>query len=449
MSAGADQAYFAEGLTEQIIHELAQDPGLRVVARTSAFAVSAVASDAREIGAHLGVGSLVEGSVRKDGERLRITAQLIRTDDGFHLWSQTYDREFADIFRTQTELAAEIRSQLRPKLAARVAPRKQRFANAIAYEEYLRGRAAWQRRPAGLEEASRHFERARELDPDLALAHAGLAETAFMRWHYEPDPNGEEGLLESAAASAQRAAALDPALAAPHVTLGLIAAARRKWESAEAEFRHALDLEPGDANAHHQLAGYLTRSGRFADAAHHFEVARSLDPLSPVLAADVAFLELYRRDYEAAIDAALAALALRPGDPGAVHVLASAYDALGRDAEAREATLLTVPPVWRPLRRVAARVLGPERAVRLELASQVRESGRPCTASPYVASLSLAFLGEDDRLYACLEEAIARHRTHDIAVAPAFDAYRTEPRFRELMRRAGSDEGYSQPDEGP
>jgi serine/threonine-protein kinase len=449
MSAGADQAYFAEGLTEQIIHELAQDPGLRVVARTSAFAVSAVASDAREIGAHLGVGSLVEGSVRKDGERLRITAQLIRTDDGFHLWSQTYDREFADIFRTQTELAAEIRSQLRPKLAARVAPRKPRFANAIAYEEYLRGRAAWQRRPAGLEEASRHFERARELDPDLALAHAGLAETAFMRWHYEPDPNGEEGLLESAAASAQRAAALDPALAAPHVTLGLIAAARRKWESAEAEFRHALDLEPGDANAHHQLAGYLTRSGRFADAAHHFDVARSLDPLSPVLAADVAFLELYRRDYEAAIDAALAALALRPGDPSAVHVLAAAYTALGRDAEAREATLLTVSPVWRPLRRVAARVLGPERAVRIELATQVRESGRPCTASPYVASLSLAFLGESDRLDACLEESVARHRTHDIAVAPAFDAYRTEPRFRELMRRAGIDEGPPRPGEDP
>ena len=286
MSPEGDQEYFSDGMSEEIINTLVQIRELRVAGRTSAFAYKGQNKDLREIGAELGVAYLVEGSVRKDGDALRITAQLIDAETGSHLWTDTYDRTLASIFQIQTEIAAAIAAELRVSLglddpADLVTP----MTDLDAYDLYLAGRAHMRARGTGLLEAIRLLEAAIARDSSYAPAWASLAEAKEIRiWYHETFDNGawdeEQGLasLAEAEQAARRALAFDPQNASALVALGSVQRDRGQWDESEATYRRALVLDPDNAEAHQQYSELLGNVGRIAEAVRAADRAAALDP---------------------------------------------------------------------------------------------------------------------------------------------------------------------------
>ena len=286
LSPEAQQEYFTDGLSEELINRLANVDGLRVAARTSSFTFKGKNVDVGEIGRKLGVETLVEGSVRKDGDRLRITAQLIKTADGYHLWSHQYDLALSDVFRVQEEIAAAITSALLPRLnggpAAVLAAKP--VPNAESHNLYLRGRYLWNKRtPESLQEALAYFQQAIDRDSTYAAAHSGLADTYITLYDY--------GLMQAAQStpnvrrSATRALALDPQLAEAHTSLAHLYLHEWNWTESEREFRRAIDLDPGRAPTYHWYALALTTVGRVGDAVAAMrkavELAERLAPTRP------------------------------------------------------------------------------------------------------------------------------------------------------------------------
>jgi len=303
MSPGGDQAYFSDGITEEILNTLAKVRELKVAARTSAFAFKDRQVDLRAVGDSLGVAYLIEGSVRKAGDRLRITAQLIDASDGTHLWSDSYDRTMDDVFAIQTEIAEAIADELRVPLglddpADLVTP----TADLAAYDLYLAGRARLRQRGADVAEALRLFEAAVARDSAWAPAWAGLAEAREVAvWYPEawedasgdvevgiaglnlaavrgPWQRGFEARLGPAEAAARRALALDPGNASAHLALGSVLRDRRDWEASEQAYLRALELDPDNAEIFHQYAEMIGATGRTAEAVRLAERAAALDP---------------------------------------------------------------------------------------------------------------------------------------------------------------------------
>ena len=281
LSPEHDQEYFCDGMTEEIIDALAKVEGFRVVARTSSFAFKDKQQDIREIGRKLNVGAVLEGSVRKDGNLLRVTAQLNSVADGYHLWSQTYERELKDVFTVQDEIAKAIVNTLQLKLAS---PQPKRAENVEAYDLYLQGRYHWDRwRTEGAETALQFFERATEKDPKYAAAYAGIADSyAWLSFFGTLPPNEA---MPKARAAAEKAIALDDSLAEAHTSLGYVKALYDfDWAGAEHEFRRATQLNPGLADAHFGYGiVFLAPQGRADESLREMLLARDLDPLSPVI----------------------------------------------------------------------------------------------------------------------------------------------------------------------
>jgi TolB-like protein/DNA-binding SARP family transcriptional activator len=285
LSGDPEQEHFSDGLTEELTGVLAQVRALRVAARTSAFAFKGENRDIREIGEALNVGTLVECSVRRSGERMRVTAQLINAADGFHLWTETYEREGTDVFAIQSDLAFQIASALKAELTpaerARIARRP--TASPEAHGLYLKGRHFWnQRTSSAYARALEYFERAIEADPDYAQAHAGLAYVYSMQGLLGDLTPEESGVRTRDAAL--RALELDPELAEAHTVLGGYYHAHA-WESEAAERAHrrALELDPDYPTGRHWYANYLTSMERFDEAIAERRKAVELDPLSPHL----------------------------------------------------------------------------------------------------------------------------------------------------------------------
>jgi len=279
MSADQDQEYFSDGITEEILNTLARVRELKVAARTSAFAFKGRTVDMRAVGDSLGVQYLIEGSVRKADDQLRITAQLIDAADGTHLWSEQYDREMNDVFAIQTEIAEAIARQLRVPLgledaAALVTP----TADLEAYDLYLAGRANIRHRGAALREARALFEAVIARDSTWAPAWAGLAEASELSTWYPQAwdvrlQNGLEeareyagSLMDESVRAAERAIELDPGIASAYVALGSVARNRRQWERSEQAFLSAITLDPDNAEAHQQYSEMLGNMGRIAEA---------------------------------------------------------------------------------------------------------------------------------------------------------------------------------------
>jgi len=289
MSPGGDQAYFSDGITEEILNTLAKVRELKVAARTSAFAFRGRELDMRAIGDSLSVAYLIEGSVRKSGDRLRITAQLIDAADGSHLWSDSYDRTMDDVFAIQTEIAEAIAGELRVPLglddpANLVTP----TADLEAYDLYLAGRAQMRKRQESLREAVRLLEAAVARDSSWAPAWAGLAEAnELLTWYPEAIdglPADEEGreavylqLWRDAEAAARRALELDPGNASALVALGSVSRNRRDWDAAEAAYRRAIAIDPDNPEAHQQYGEMLMDVGRIAEGRRAAERAVRLD----------------------------------------------------------------------------------------------------------------------------------------------------------------------------
>lgn len=291
MSPDGDQAYFADGMSEELLNALVRVRALRVAGRTSSFAYRNVEKDLREIGRELGVRYLVEGSVRKQDDRLRITAQLVDAADNFHLWSETYDRTLEDVFAVQEELAGAIAAQLRVSLGldesgALVTP----TADLAAYDLYLRARARMRERGPGVREAVDLFEIVVSRDSLWAPGWAGLAQAYSLVPYYEEGARGIGGIApetwESAFGAAERAAAralaLDPRAAGADVALGSVYRDRREWSPAETHFLRALEIDPDDVEAHQQYGELLGVTGRIVEALRSARRAVALDPTSAI-----------------------------------------------------------------------------------------------------------------------------------------------------------------------
>jgi serine/threonine-protein kinase len=298
-----DDAYFSDGLSEELITALSRVEGLRVAARTSSFALRDARLDMRAIGDTLGVAAVVEGSVRRDGERLRVTAQLIDAASGYHLWSEAYDREVKDVFALQDEIARSIAAVLRPASATTTgigaAPRT---ASPEAYDLYLRGTFFRNRLSReAIAKAIVYFDQAIALDSGYALAYAGKASAMGPLFYFRHEPL-EPGLGEMRAA-ARRALDLDEQLGEAHVAMGIIHFFYEwDWTAAEREFRRATELNPDDPHAFHMLANWLRAMGRVEDAIAMRRRALELDPLNARTAITLARDYMVARQYDLAAE---------------------------------------------------------------------------------------------------------------------------------------------------
>src|SRR5438552_3118798 len=332
-SQAKDEEYFSDGITEEVINALANVEGLRVVSRTSAFAYKNKNLSVRQIGEELAVATVLEGSVRREGSALRLTAQLINAADGYHLWSKTYDRELKSVFAVEDELAHSIADALRPKLLKQSPLAPQTTASSEAHDLYLKGRHFWSKRTAeDLKEAMGLFEKAIALDPTYALAHAGLADCYLLLGEYSSSRPAD--VLPKAKLHAYRALEFAGDLAEPHASLGLIGIYDYDWATAEREFKQAMELRSGYATAHHWYAILLVTLGRFAEARAEAERALELDPASVIVNNMLGVVSFESRDYEKAIAAFRKMLELNPGLAAAREVLACAYASMGRKADA-------------------------------------------------------------------------------------------------------------------
>ncbi len=289
MSADAEQEYFADGISEELLNTLLRFAGLRVVGRTSSFSFRDSDADLKTIGERLGVDVILEGSVRTAGDRVRITAQLVDAEGGFHLWSETYDRELTDIFAIQTEIATAIADALRVSLSSE---ERERLAtvpteNLVAYQAYLLGRQRLAKETAAASaEAVTYFQRAIELDPSFALTYVGLADTYGWQFSFSGLP--PEELLAKAQAATDKALELDDRLGETYNSLGHIKTSRYDYEGAEAAFQRALELNPNYAMAYYSYGELLSwRLGRFEEGLALRRKALELNPLSAAIISNV------------------------------------------------------------------------------------------------------------------------------------------------------------------
>ena len=443
MSADPENEFFADGITEDVIAHLAKIRTLRVTSRTSVMAFKRREKSLRDIGAALGVGALVEGSVRRSGNRVRIVAQLVdsRTDE--HLWSESYDRELDDIFATQTDVALQIAAALRAELTveerARIGVRPTR--DLEAYQLYLQGRHHMVRfTKEGVTEALACFERAVAHDPGFALAYAAMAQA-----HTQFGIEGISGVLPADAfARAQRAVdsalALDDGLAEAHGILGLLRFTRDfDWKGAEAELRLALSLSPGSADAYDHLGWLCSAQCRFDESLALVRRARELDPLAH--RSDVANELMRAGRAQDALTEAERALALDPSFSRSHAVFGWACLALGRTAEGLAALARAVEfspgsTLFVAQLGQAFGMTGDGARARATLADLQALAAKQYVASYHIAHVHTG-LGEHDAAIDCLEHAFEQRSSgiYGVKGSYLFAPLRGHPRFEALLRR--------------
>jgi len=283
LSDDKNTAYFSDGITEEILNALAQIPNLKVAARRSAFQFKGNDLDLRKIGQVLGVAHILEGSLQKAGDQVRINVQLVDVQNGLQAWSEKYDRKLDNVFAVEDEIAKAIATRLRVQLTGGAGQPLvvDSTNNPQAHELYLRGLTLLAARGPGLTEARNSFQKAVDLDAGYAQAWAALAITALVLPSYGLEPF--ETSLPRGEAAAQRALSLDPNTAAAHVAVGIANTSRARWPEADRAFRRGLVLAPGDAEAVNQYAQFLATVGQLEAALHEIERAQQLDPLSPII----------------------------------------------------------------------------------------------------------------------------------------------------------------------
>lgn len=448
LSPARDHEYFSDGLAEEIINALAQVEELRVAARTSSFAFKERSLDVREVGEALGVGTVLEGSVRRSGDRLRVTARLVDVEDGYGLWEESYEREMDDVFRVQDEIARSVVAALRGELSGSDTTRLARAptSDPEAYNLYLQGRYHWYRRTGeGFRQAISFFERAVARDPTYALAYVGLGDVYSLLGASDYGVLPPNRAFPRAKEALGRALRLDPESAEAHAALGnVLMTYDWDWRGAEREFRRALALNPGYAPARHWYALDLLVMGRHEDALREVRRARELEPLSLVMSTGMARVLYFTRDYPAAETEYRRALAMDStfvtARLGLGLTLLQRGDPAGALAEYRAALrfLGGSQPVVSTLIAHASAVAGRTAEARQALAALERETAARYVPPEYLALARLG-LGERDAALALLEQAHA-NRSGAMAflgVEPLLDPLRSDPRFVALMRRAG------------
>jgi TolB-like protein/tetratricopeptide (TPR) repeat protein len=439
MASGHDQEYFCDGLAEELTNGLAQLAGLRVVARTSAFAFKGRAVDVRQVGRALNVGAVLEGGVQRAGDRLRVTVQLIDVADSCHLWSQRFDRPAGDIFAIEDEIVRSVVLALKVKLLGDRAGRAmvRTTANPAAHDLYLKGRhLAARRSPESMAQALQCFERAVEADPSYAAAHAAIGEcqavAGFAGFSRPSD------VFPLARQAAIRARELDPDLADAHAVLGHESGMFEwRWDEAEAHFQRALELSPGYALARVWYSHLLTASGRFDEAIEETERACECDPLSPTVRATLGLALYYARRFERAEETYKAVLDADPSFALAHFFLGRLYMVQGRLEEAveQQAAASVIPTALGVLAGAWRRLGRPDRARDL-----VRGLERLAKAR-YVGPLAwfVANADDPDAQLAWLERAVdAREGSVPLLNTDAgMDPLRGDPRYHAIIGRLG------------
>jgi len=443
LSPEKNQEYFCDGMAEEIIDALSKIGGIRVVARTSSFAFKGKQQDIREIGKKLNVAAVLEGSVRKDGNRLRVTAQLNSVADGYHLWSETYERELKDVFTVQDEISRAIVNTLQLKLSGRGIQTNSSPESVETYELYLQGRYHWRRwRTEGAEQAIHYFEAAIQKDPKYAPAYAGVAYSYCWLGFFGAVPPTEA--MPKARQAAEKALALDDSLAAAHTALAYVKALYEfDWPVAEREFKRAIELNAGDADAHFGYGiAYLSPQGRLEDTVREMQLASDLDPLSPVQANYLGLAYQFVGRRAEAIAQYKRALDLDPNFVEARLHLANAYLDPGRFKDFY-AELDRAQAIWGDSRIDPTRAFGMalegRKAEALELVHKCEKPGTGAfVQSTYIANV-YAVLGDKEQMYTWLEKAYA-DRDGMLVYANkqgCYRPYRSEPRFVALLRKLG------------
>jgi TolB-like protein/Tfp pilus assembly protein PilF len=445
MSPAKDQEYFSDGLTEELITTLSQVEGLRVAARTSSFQFKGRNADVRDVGRSLDVGAVLEGSVRKSGNRMRIAAQLVNATDGYQLWSQAYDRELTDVFAVQEEIARAIVQALRVKLgvaegaALSAAPTR----DLEAYDLYLKGRFAWnQRTAAAITEAVKYLEQAVARDSGFARAWAGLADAYILLVPYAGA--SRDDTWPKARAAALRALALDSTLAEAHTSLAYGSMIYGwDWAAAEASFRRAIAANPDYATGHHWYADFLAGRGRLEESVREMERAHALDPLSRIIGTELAWVYYLMRRNDEAEAQLRRTLALDPNYPHASLNLGLVFTAKGRYAEAIQALRRGIElggdydVQYAAL--ITAYARAGDRSAALKLMDEVAERAKRGEFGSFTLALAYGALGETDRGIALLHRAIDERDIFmpEIFFDPLLDPLRRDPRFREVEERMG------------
>jgi TolB-like protein/DNA-binding winged helix-turn-helix (wHTH) protein len=444
------QDYFSDGLTEEMISQLGDlDPAhLGVIARTSVMHYKHSQESLPQIGKELGVQYVIEGSVRRDSARVRITAQLIQVKDQSHVWAREYDRDLGHLLELQGEIAREVAKEIdlslngrrRIRAAQGAAPRPPGTKSYEAYDLYLKGRYFWNKRTGeGFRQAADYFQQAIDKDPNYAPAYAGLADTFSLMSTWYLGPQNE--LMPKARAAALRALELDEGLAEAHASLALIEENYDyDWPGSEKEFRRAIELNPQYATAHQWYAEFLAWQGRFDEAFAESSQARQLDPLSLIIATDHASILYYSRQYQSAIEQCRSVLELDPTYDHAQSSMIAPYLQLGRYDEAIDANnswAARGDEQWRWAWEAAVYGRSGRAAEAYQtLARLERVAGsRPDRYALLLVAYSAT--GPKERVLELLESAYAEHSNSvvEIKVDPIYDPIRSDPRFKDLLRR--------------
>jgi TolB-like protein/Tfp pilus assembly protein PilF len=444
-NASGDPAndFLSDGITETLISRLSTLPRLRVLAHSSIFRFKRGA-DPMQVGAQLGVRSVLTGRVIQKGDELTVAAELVDAAGGWQLWGSVFKRKFTELLLVQDEIAAEIAEQLQPKLSG---DERQRLArrhteNTEAYELYLRGRAFFNKfSEQGVVTAVEYFKRAIEKDAKYALAYAGLADCYWKQEQYALLPPVEA--LSKAKSCAEIAISIDDKLAEAHASMALVKQALDwDWSRAETEYRRALHLNQNLAHARHMYSHLLMALGRVEESLHESEHALQTDPLEPSLRTHLGWHLYYAREFGTAVKELRHALEMEPHFRPAQDLLGLALLEIGQADEAievleRASSYHQTPETLAALAYACASSGRTSRA--REVVTLMQDRSRVRNLSAYFIAVAFAGLNELDSAFHWLERACDRHESNlmYLAVEPKHDALRPDPRFDEMLRRVG------------
>jgi TolB-like protein/DNA-binding winged helix-turn-helix (wHTH) protein/Flp pilus assembly protein TadD len=445
LSGDASQNYFSDGMTDELITDLAQISALRVISRTSVMVYKGARKPLPQIARELHVDAVVEGTVLRAGDQVRITAQLIDAFTDKHLWSQSYQGELRDTLALQDRVARAIADQIQINLTPReqAALKSGRVVNPEAYESYLKGRYFWNKRTAdGLRVALAYFNQAIEEDPKYAQAYSGLTDTYALLGDWQYAVMTPREAYPKAKAAALRAVELDSALGEAHNSLAFVLDGF-DWDldAGGKEFRRAIELNPGYATAHHWYAWHLALLGRFDEAIAEMRKAKGLDPLSLIINADLAELLILAHSYDESMRQSRKTIEMDPNFAMAHNQLGQAYlqQHMYEQAvvELQRAVQLSAgsPTVIANLARACA--LSGRRGDALKLLNGLKTSSTPGFSHASEIAAIYVSLGDKDEAMNWLEKGYAERFNPGVLIRPGFDPLRSNPRFRDLAHSIG------------
>lgn len=445
LSGDASQDYFADGMTDALIADLGQISALRVISRTSVMTYKRIRKPLPEIARELNVEAVVEGTVMRSGERVRITAQLIQVPDEKHLWAQSYEGDLQDTLALQNNVARAIAEQIQVTLNRQeeAALENSKKVNPEAYDAYLKGRYFWNKRTGeGLKKAVDYFDRAIAADPNYAKAYSGLADSYALMGDWEYGLLSPRDAFPRAKAAATKALALDDKLGEAHTSLAFILDLYDwGWTSAEKEYKRALALNPGYATAHHWYAWHLMVMGRYGEGVAELKKAENLDPLSLIISADLADALCVARRYDESMQQSQKSIAMDPYFAVAHFQLGQALAQKHRHddaiAEFRRAIDLSGGNTTVESNLANAYAVSGRKREAMNMAKDLES--RQSQDSSNAANIALIYvgLGDNSRAMIWLDKAYQARFNPSILLRPVFDPLRSDPRFQDLLRRIG------------